>query len=255
MTYRSNIVQGGLLLQPFRDMLLTYRPGQTRPAFSAVLSGAGTLAEYTESRRKDLLERFFVRFPTDVRDWSALTTLLERGTPQAQALALYFHTARTEALVGDFARQVLHPAWLEGRHDVLLDDVVAWVGQVTRARGQVWSESLARRVAQGLLSIARDAGLLEGVQRKRLRYPYLPDEVTLYVVLTLRAQGFTTGQRVVAHPDWQLFLLGELDVSAHLARLAEQGVLEWSATGSVYHLHVSIPEGPGAGGEVMRAVV
>lgn len=154
MTYRSNIVQGGLLLQPFRDLLLAYPPGLSRPGFSELLIRAGILANYTESRRKNMLERFFARFPDDVRDWPALATLLERATPQAQALALYFHTARAEALVGDFARQVMFEAWTAGRHDLLVDDVTNWVQQVTLARDQVWSDSLCRRVAQGLLSIA-----------------------------------------------------------------------------------------------------
>lgn len=236
--YRSNIAQGGLLTIPFRDLLLTYQPNQSRQVFREALERTGLLSAYTESRRKDMLERFFVRFPTDVRDWPALRLLLTEAPPGTQALALYFHTARTETIVRDFSSEFLLPLWQAGKQEVQISEAQAWVAQAAGLRGQHWSPSLTLRVAQGLLSIARDAGVLEGVQRKRIRYPYLPDAVTLYVLVTLQRQGVTSGQRVLGHPDWQTLVLTESEVGAHLVRLAERNLIEWSATGSVYNLQL-----------------
>lgn len=253
--YRSNIAQGGLLLTPFRELLLQYRPGQSRQVFREALASTGTLAEYTESRQNDLLERFYLRFPTDVRNWPALRTLLEEAPPRVQVLALYFHTARTEVILGDFATGFLLPLWQEGKQDVKTDDANLWVQQATTQRNQQWSNSVALRATRSMLSIARDAGLLEGMQHKRLRYPHLPDAVTLYVLLTLQAQGFTSGQRVISHPDWRTMLLTESEVGSHLVRLAERGLIEWSATGSIYNLNVPASQDVTASVEAIRAAL
>lgn len=253
--YRSNIAQGGLLHGPFRDLLLAYVPGQSRQVFAEALTRSGLLGGFTESRRKDMLERFYARFPTDVRDWAALRVILSEAPPRVQALALYVHTARTETIVRDFATDFLWPTWLQGRQDVLIEDAQRWVTQAAAQRQQVWAPSLSLRVARTLLSIARDAGLLEGVQHKRLKYPHVPDAVTLYILLTLHAQGVTSGQRVITHPDWRSLLLGEAEVGSHLVRLAERGLIEWSATGSVYHLQIPVGTDHQHGAELIRAAL
>lgn len=223
---------------PFRELLLEYKPGESRQLFRERLNRRGILSQFTDSRQRDMLERFYLRFPTDVRTWPALRLLMGEGSPKVQALALYFHTARTELILRDFVLEFLFPLWQSGKQDVKVEDAHLWVQQATTLRGQHWSDSVSLRAARSMLSTARDAGLLEGAQNKRLRYPHLPDAATLYILLTLHAQGFTSGQRVLSHPDWRTFLLTESEVGAHLVHLAERGLIEWSATGSIYNLHI-----------------
>lgn len=236
MTYKSNIQKGGLLVEPHRDMLLAYDPSLSRPAFVNRVDALGLMAAYTPTRRSYLMVLFYSRYPGQVRSWTLLQDVLRSSPLGTQALVMYFHIARSETILADFVTTCLWPEWQAGRPQVSLPSVQRWVADASEAHGQVWSEAVNYRVAKSLLALTRDAGLLEGIQSKTIRHPFLPDEVVAYVLFTLRAEGVSTGNRVLAHPVWRLFLLSETEVSDHLARVSDRGLIEWHATGSTYHL-------------------
>lgn len=236
MAYKSNIQKGGLLIDPHRDMLLAYEPALSRDAFADKVDDLGLMAAYTATRRSYLMVLFYSRYPQQVQSWTLLKEVLRLSPLGVQALVMYFHIARSETIVADFVTMYLWSEWQDGRIQVNLPSVQAWVSDASQTQGQVWSDAVNHRVAKSLLALTRDAGLLEGIQSKTIRHPFVPDEVIVYVLFTLRSEGFSTGNRVLTHPVWRLFLLSESDVSDHLARVSDRGLIEWHATGSSFHL-------------------
>ena len=219
-----------------RSLTLAYKPDQNRSSFGISLAEQGVLADMTEARLKAVRQLFFGRLTTTVQDFAALKLLLEYASPKVQAHLVYLHTAQSDPLLHQFVAEFVSSAFYAGRVTVALDEVVAWVETMLSGAGQTWKSSVTTKVAHSMLALLRDAGILEGIQHKEIRFPYLSVEVATYLTYHVRSLGFTTGKRVLEHPDWNLFLLEPRGVDEVLARVADAGLITWAAAGSVYQL-------------------
>jgi hypothetical protein len=171
-----------------------------------------------------------------VRSFPTLRRLLEDSAPKVQRYLLYLHAAQGDKLLRDFVSDFILGAFYSGHVDLTLEDSVNWLKKALKRANLTWNEAVTTKAAHSILALLRDAGLLEGIQHKSIRFPYLPIEVATYLVYHLRAEGFTTGKRILEHPDWQLFLLQTRGVDEVMARVAEAGLISWAAAGSVYRL-------------------
>jgi hypothetical protein len=141
-------------------------------------------------------------------------------------------TAKAEPLLGDFCREFILPRQAIVRAGIGTEEVVNWLAD----KGVNWSETVARKVARGLLAALRDFGILEGRVRKRLAILALPVPAFAYLALCLRLNG-AASRSLLAHEDWQLFLLKPGDVE-HLFLLAHQErLLEYHAAGSTVSIN------------------
>ncbi len=234
--YTAQITRGGLLFDTMRSLALAYKPSESRAEFNARVDEQGVLAGMTAARREAVRKLFFGRLVESVSSFAALKLLLEYTSPRVQAHLLYLHTAQSDPLLRDFVTEFVSPAFYAGRVNVTLEDTVAWLKAALKAAGQTWKDSVTTKAAQSVLALLRDAGLMEGIMHKEIRFPYLSLEVATYLVYHLRALGFTTGKRVLEHPDWRLFLLEPRGVDEVLARVADAGFISWAAAGTVYQL-------------------
>lgn len=234
--YTAQITKGGLLLDTMRSLALVYEPDKRRADFNAMVDEQGVLAEMTASRRRAVRTLFFGRLGETVSSFAALTRLLEYASPKVQAHLIYLHTAQSDPLVRNFVANFVLPAFYAGRVNISFEAVVTWVDDTLKTVGQDWQPSVTTKAAHSILALLRDAGLMEGILHKQIRFPYLSTEVATYLVYHLRALGFTTGKRVLEHPDWKLFLLEPSGVDEVLARVAEAGFITWAAAGTVYRL-------------------
>ena len=178
------------------------------------------------------------RFDTSGRD-HALVVLAKRGLPiEEWKPLLLWHMTRDEFLVRDFLEGWLFDAYDAGAFRVQPEDVEAYLGRISKRGATVehgWSEQTTRRVAAGLLKIAVDFGLLRGSNAKEFASYHLPERSFLYLLHAMRDEKLSPG-KVLASPEWRLFLMRPADVEHELLRLHQFRKLEYQVAGSLVQL-------------------
>src|SRR5690606_35608662 len=89
-----------------------------------------------------------------------------------------------------------------------------------------------KRVAAGLLKVAVHFGLLRGSVNKEFAAYHLPERSFLYLLHAMRDEK-QSPSKVVASPDWRLFLMRQSDVERELLRLHQFRKLEYQVAGSL----------------------
>ena len=98
-----------------------------------------------------------------------------------------------------------------------------------------WSEDTLTRVVQGIMSSLRDFGVLQGAVKKRIASNYLPLEAFAYIAFYLN-QLQPSGERLLHHPDWQLFFLTIANVERLFVEAHQHHLLEYYAAGSIIRI-------------------
>jgi hypothetical protein len=178
------------------------------------------------------------RFDPGERD-RALVVLAKHGFPLDEwKPLLLWHMTRDEFLVRDFLETWLFGAYEAGTFRVRLEDVEAYLGGI-HGRGatteHAWSEVTTKRVARGLLKIAVDFGLLRGSVVKELASFHLPERSFLYLLHAMRDQQLSPS-KVIASPEWRLFLMRPPDVEHEILRLHQYKKLDYQVAGSIVEL-------------------
>lgn len=183
------------------------------------------------------------RFEPEGRD-RALVALAQSGCDlETWKPILLWHITRDEFLVRDFLQHWLFPAYEAGAFRVRSDELHEYVRNIGN-RGattkRAWSDATIKRVAVGLLDVARDFGLLRGKKIKEFISYHLPEHSFLYLLHALRDQHISPG-KIVESPDWRMFLMRPADVEHELLRLHQFRKLEYHTAGSIVEL--SLPCG------------
>jgi hypothetical protein len=186
------------------------------------------------------------RFDPDGRD-RALVVLARSGCDiEEWKPLLLWHMTRDEFLVRDFLQHWLFPAYEAGAFRVHTDEVQTYL-QGIRKRGasteHAWSEETKKRVAAGLLKIAVDFGLLRGKQVKELVSYHLPERSFLYLLHAMQDEERSPG-KMIAAPDWRMFLMRPADVERELLRLHQFRKLEYQVAGSLVQLSLPCTSAP-----------
>lgn len=178
------------------------------------------------------------RFDPAGRD-RALVLLAQRGCDLAiWKPILLWHMTRDEFLLRDFLVHWLFPAWEAGAFRVRPEELRDHLRGISRRGGTIehaWSETTSKRVAAGLLKMAADFGLLQGKAVKTFSTYHLPDPSFLYLLHVLREENQSPG-KIIAAPDWRMFLLRPADVERELLRLHQFRLLDYEVAGSLVQL-------------------
>jgi hypothetical protein len=195
--------------------------------------GAGS-----ETWLRDVAKVLNRRFDPAGRD-RALVLLAQRGCHlEIWKPILLWHMTRDEFLLRDFLRHWLFPAWEDGAYRVRPADLFPYLHGIERRGGQIehsWTESTLKRVAGELLRMAADFGLLQGKAVKTFVPYHLPDPSFLYLLHALREETQSPG-KIIAAPDWRMFLLRPADVEREILRLHQFHKLDYQAAGSLVQL-------------------
>ena len=136
---------------------------------------------------------------------------------------LLWHITRDEFLVRDFLQNWLFPAFEAGAFRVRPEELHDYLRGSREARRRRPStrgpRHTLKRVAAGLLKMAVDFGLLRGSVVKEFATYHLPERSFLYLLHAMREEKQSPG-KVVASPDWRMFLMRPADVERELLRLA-----------------------------------
>lgn len=178
------------------------------------------------------------RFEPDGRD-RPLVLLAKNGCAVEEwKPLLLWHMTRDEFLVRDFLQNWLFPAYVAGAFRVRPEELDAYllgIGKRGAKTEHAWTEQTMKRVAAGLLKIAVDFGLLRGSIVKEFASYHLPERSFLYILHALRDEKLSPG-KVVAAPDWRMFLMHPADVERELLRLHQFRKLEYQVAGSLVQL-------------------
>ena len=228
--YTTRLQKGGALFEDMRQLVRMWKTASTDAVRENVVR-SNILNKETRARLRDVYSRTFL--PRFVHGPIPNAWTLVRPLEDADASVrivrpvYYWISARGEPLIADFCREFIFPRQAIVRAGIGTEEVLGWL----RERGCPWSQTVATKVARGLLAALRDFGILEGRARKRLASVVLPVPGFAYLARCLRETG-AVSRTLLVHPDWKLFLLNSGDVE-HLFLLAHQErLLEYQAAGS-----------------------
>lgn len=139
----------------------------------------------------------------------------------------YWITTKAEPLLADFLREFILPRQAIVRAGIDTEEVVSWLDE----KGCPWSKTVAVKVARGLLAALRNFGILEGRAHKRLAGSVLSVPAFAYLALCLRRNG-AVSHSLLAHRDWQLFLMRPSDVEHYFLLAHQDRLLEYEAAAS-----------------------
>jgi hypothetical protein len=188
---------------------------------------------------KNVLNAFKERFLLGDDSDKALRKLVKADVDQTVVnRILYYHTALADKLLYDFVTQYLYGLYLSA--DLFINTLKAQVyiqnlskeGKTTA----IWSEKVCNRVARNILTTLRDFDLLEGKVKKKITPPYLPTEAFVYVAYLLYRQNLS-GEKIVNHEDWKLFLLDPSTVERMFIDAHQNGYLIYNAAGSIIRIN------------------
>ena len=159
---------------------------------------------------------------------------------------LLWHMTRDEFLLRDFLVNWLFVEFERDTMRMRSADLLPYLEGIerrglTNAAGR-WSETTRRRVAAGLLGIAADMKLLRGSATKEFAGFHLREESLLYLLYAAwEAAGSST--RLLAMPDWRMYLMTADDLERKLLRLHQFRFLEYHRAGSIAEFSLPL-DGP-----------
>ena len=212
--YSSRIIKAGALLTDSRAFLRAYDPKLSAEENLAQALRRNILGKASRSRLKDILPIFRQRFLAPPSLAEALHELAHTDVPPPILdRILYYQAAKVDGLLYQIVTDFVYKKREAGETVVSPEDAGRYVSSLARSAGLRWSAYTVGRVTRGLLATLRDFRVLEGAARKRIAPAYLPLEAFIYVVFALHLEGHS-GERLMHHPDWRLFLVAPGDVEA-----------------------------------------
>lgn len=238
--YTTQLQAGLGLIEETLRLLELYEPGMRYPQLFAKALESGQFPLVSARRLDNIVRECFgpryLRHP-GVAEW--LKQLLPHLESDERRQLLMLHTARANAILADFIREVYWPRYTSGRDSLSRDDALRFVEDAVReGRTQKrWADSTISRMSGYLLSACADFGLLESRRSgpRRLYSVRLSTRVAGYLAYDLKLQDLGDNQ-VLNHPDWQLFGLERADVREQFKRLSLEGLLIMQTAGDVTHI-------------------
>jgi hypothetical protein len=183
------------------------------------------------------------RLDPEGRDRS-LVTLAKGGCQMNEwRPILLWHMTRDEFLVRDFLINWLAVAHDNGVYRVRPDDLHDYLRSVNRRGGETehhWTEATLSRVATGLLRISADFSLLTDGPVKEFAGYHLPERSLRYLLHAILEYEDGSPRRLMASPEWRMFLMRPADLESEVLRLHQFKLVEYQAAGSL--IQISFPE-------------
>ncbi len=231
------IVKGAMIEETYA-VFAGWDPTQTKRQNLDRLRAENFIGAKSATWLRDVAKVFNRRFEPNSRD-RALTLLAKRGCDlETWKPLMLWHMTRDEFLVRDFILNWLFPTYEAGTFRVSTDDLVAFIHGIGKRGAKTehaWSEETIKRVIAGLMKIAVDFGLLRGSVVKEFASYHLPEPAFLYLLHAMLEDDQAPG-KLVASPEWRMFLMRPSDVERELLRLHQFRKLDYQVAGSLVQL-------------------
>jgi hypothetical protein len=236
--YTARIIKAGALLADTKTMFTHWDESIPTRENLERLRQENIFGKASRSRIEDILLIFSQRYLRESSVLPALVRLCKSGVrPAIVDRILYFHTCHADRLLHDVVTEVLFGLHADGKKDITPNEIrrvlSQWVAE-NKTVGE-WSKPTIERVSQGILSTLRDFGLLTGAAKKYIAPTFLPVEAFAYVAFYLHLRQ-ASGDRLLKHPEWKLFLLTPAAVERLFFEAHQFRLLDYHAAGSVIRI-------------------
>jgi hypothetical protein len=236
--YTSKIIRAGALLAETKTLLAYWDEALSIDENLNRAQQENIFGKASRSWINQFLRGFRERYLADGPTAQALVILVKNNLPtESLDRVLYFHAAQADLLLHDVVTEVLLPLRQQGRTEVFPADIQAairgWIDE-GKTSGP-WSENTIIRSTRNLMATLRDFRILQGAAKKRLAPVYLPVEAFAYIAKVLQREQ-PSGQRLLQHPEWELFSLSPQAVERLFVEAHQRRLLEYHAAGSVIRI-------------------
>ena len=239
----SRLQKGGALLGDMRRLVGSWSAGIASEDASAFVMR--TLGKPSLARAKDTYVRAFrPRFleGTPPEAWRLARSLEDMAADPETIKAFYFWiTARSEKVLYHYVADELMALRTSAHRQIKVEDVIRWLRERLHSSGKEWSPTVTRKVARGMLAALRDFGILQGANVKTIAPRHCPLEAFALIAFCLHELG-ASGNALLVHNDWRLFLFDTRDVERALLECHQKGWLGYHAAGAICRIDFpSIP--------------
>lgn len=230
-----NTAKGALLVEA-GQVVDALAGGMTIDQVRNAVLGGSLLSQRSINSRKGIWDRIHYRYLTHRIDWviASLIEAHQHGDRSDEFVSLlYLHYALRDRLTYDFVTEMLWEKSCLNRVPVSRNEVLDLLDAKALDHPEIerWTESSRVKLGGNMLSALRDFRVLEGIQKKFMARPKLPQSTAAHLLRILVAEG-NRGRQILEHTTWRLFLLAEQDVATALARLASDGQIQFEKLGS-----------------------
>jgi hypothetical protein len=238
-SYNTRLQKGGALLDDMRLLVRSWSDGDAIDSTHVRI----VLGKKTFARAKDTVVRAFApRFVhgDPPKAWKIVRCLEDRDADLEILRPIYYWiTARSDRLLYDYVTTELIDIARSGDGSVRIEETTAWIRNQINSSQQEWTPTVTLKVARGLLAALRDFKILGGATRKRVAATHLPIESLCYAAFCLYSLGFS-GEALVRHPDWRLFLLTESLVERLFLEAHQRNFLSFHSAGRIYRIDFAV---------------
>jgi len=237
--YTSHLQKGGASISDMRHLVRIWSDNISWGKQRELLIQENILGKKSRARSIDVYQELFVpRFlkgdPPEA--WKIMKPLEMREAHLDILKPLYYWiTARSESILYDFVTDEILGRSKSFDKFISVKETINWIEHKVSKQGLSWSEAVTIRVAQGMLAALRDFGILEGKAKKKIAPIYIPIESFAYIAFALYSLG-NTGEKLVVHPDWKLFLLQSPVVERLFLDAHQSKLLCYEAAGKIYRI-------------------
>lgn len=237
LPYNTRIQKGGALLEDMRMLVRSWEEVDRADNRSEVrrLLGKKTLARSRDTIVRTFTPRFIKGNPPDA--WKIARLLEDRNVePEILHPIYYWITARGDRLLYEFVTEELIHVARSGDGSVRIEETTTWISAHIKKAGQEWSPTVTIKVGRGILAALRDFGILEGASKKRIAPVHLPIQAFCYTAFWLAKLGYS-GESLISHSDWGLFLLSPEIVERLMLEAHQQNLLSFHSAGRIYRVN------------------
>ena len=247
--YKARFHHFGAMIDEMRLLVARFDPEAPIDAWVDELIRENVLGKTSRSWTKEVIRGVFIpRFVTGYFEnaWKHLRVLEDKGADLSLIRTLmYYHTAKNDLFFYDFVTIELYEGFYMGHLDIAAADVFKFIQKCEPEQfNKPWSDYVQRRLSRGVMATLRDFGILEGKAKKKIANFFLPIEAFACIAFLIQSTT-PSGEMILNHSDWKLFLLNSHSVERMFLEAHQRGLLNYNAAGNIVRIefmHKSIEE-------------
>ena len=239
--YNSNLKRAGAAIEDSLELLRHWNDDIPSLELRKKLVLENILGKKSYRRRKDFLD--FIFYPRYVNaypkgHWKYLKQLDNSDiSTEVMKQLLYFYTALNEPFIPFFIDNYIMPRFSEGILEVTYDGTKDFLRN-SIADGTVnvkWTTNVLSGVASGLLNALAGFGILQGKVKRSIAPSLIQLPVFYFIAFFIQQEGFT-GEKLVKHKYWNLFLLNDVEKKHLFFEAHMQKYLWYEEIGHIYKI-------------------